>query len=202
MKKKWSANRTINLVFHGHSVPSGYLNTPIITTFESYPLLVLKNVTNFYPTAVVNSIKTCIGGENAVQGAARFERDVLSHKPDVVFIDYALNDRRSSLEKSKIAWESMINQALKANVKVVLLTPTPDISEDIKNTGTPLAQHSQQIIELGKQYNIPVIDSYGTFKKIAEKESGLSKYMAQPNHINGLGHSIVADLFKPIFWIL
>ena len=96
----------------------------------------------------------------------------------------------------------MINQALKANVKVVLLTPTPDTSEDIKNTSTPLAQHSQQIIELGKQYNIPVIDSYGTFKKIAEKEQGLSKYMAQPNHINGLGHSIVADLFKPIFWIL
>ena len=137
-----------------------------------------------------------------MQGETRFQKDVLSHKPDVVFIDYALNDRRNGLEKSKIAWESMINQALKANVKVVLLTPTPDTSEDIKNTSTPLAQHSQQIIELGKQYNIPVIDSYGTFKKIAEKEQGLSKYMAQPNHINGLGHSIVADLFKPIFWIL
>jgi Glycosyl hydrolases family 2/GDSL-like Lipase/Acylhydrolase family/Glycosyl hydrolases family 2, sugar binding domain/Glycosyl hydrolases family 2, TIM barrel domain len=199
LKKKWSANRTINLVFHGHSVPSGYLNTPIITTMDSYPNLALKYVTQQYPTAVVNAIKTCIGGENAVQGATRFEKDVLSHKPDVIFIDYALNDRRNGLEKSKIAWESMINQALKANIKVVLLTPTPDTKEDILNTDTPLAQHTRQIIELGKQYNIPVIDSYGIFKKMVQSGVVLNDYMAQPNHINALGHDVVAKLIKSLF---
>jgi lysophospholipase L1-like esterase len=177
------------------------LNTPIITTTESYPNLVLKYVTQQYQTAVVNAIKTCIGGENAVQGAVRFEKGVLSHKPDVVFIDYALNDRKNGLEKSKIAWENMINQALKANVKVVLLTPTPDTSEDILNANSPLAQHTRQIIELGKQYNIPVIDSYGTFKKMVQSGVVLNNYMAQPNHINTLGHDVVAKLIKPLFEI-
>ena len=42
LKKEWPNNSTINLVFHGHSVPAGYFKTPIVNTLESYPFLVLK----------------------------------------------------------------------------------------------------------------------------------------------------------------
>jgi acyl-CoA thioesterase I len=201
LKKKWPQNRTINLVFHGHSVPSGYLTGGIITTLGSYPMQVLKNVTEQYKTAMVNVIKTSIGGENAEQGEKRFKTEVLSYKPDVLFIDYALNDRKNGLEKSKTAWESMIKQALEAKVKVVLLTPTPDLIEDIKNENSPLAQHSNQIRALAKQYQIPVIDSYLTFKKMVENGVDLKKWMAQNNHINEEGHEIVADLINPLFKI-
>jgi acyl-CoA thioesterase I len=199
LKLKWPKNRTINLVFHGHSVPSGYLKAAYITTFDSYPMQVLKNVTEHYKTAMVNSIKTSIGGENAVQGEKRFKNEVLNHKPDVLFIDYALNDRSVGLEKSKIAWESMVKQAIEAKVKVILLTPTPDLREDIKDENSPLAQHSKQIRELAKQYNIPLIDSYLCFKKMVENSVDLNPYMAQNNHINDAGHEIVAKLINPLF---
>ena len=94
LQKKWPANRTINLVFHGHSVPSGYANTPHVHRLESYPFLVLKDLEQKYPYAVVNAITTSIGGENSEQGEKRFIKDVLIHRPDVLFIDYALNDRQ------------------------------------------------------------------------------------------------------------
>jgi hypothetical protein len=42
LKKEWPNNRTINLVFHGHSVPAGYFKTPAVNTFDSYPFQVLK----------------------------------------------------------------------------------------------------------------------------------------------------------------
>ena len=42
LKKEWPNNRTINLVFHGHSVPAGFFKTPIVNTFDSYPFQVLK----------------------------------------------------------------------------------------------------------------------------------------------------------------
>ena len=29
MRKQWPGNRTINIVFHGHSVPAGYAATPL-----------------------------------------------------------------------------------------------------------------------------------------------------------------------------
>lgn len=87
LKTPWPKNRTVNLVFHGHSVPAGYHKTPEVRPFESYPHLVHLAVKARYPHAVVNGIVTAIGGENCVAGEARFERDVLRHQPDLVMID-------------------------------------------------------------------------------------------------------------------
>jgi lysophospholipase L1-like esterase len=199
LQKKWPNNRTINLVFYGHSVPSGYQQTPLVTTFGSYPLLALKLITEKYPYAVVNALKTSIGGENAEQGAKRFKRDVLTKEPDVIFIDYALNDRSIGLQRAKVAWEKMIKEALEAKVQLVLLTPTPDLKEDIKNPNAPLAQHTNQIIELGKKYHLPVVNSYAAFRKLAMEGVDLNQYMAQNNHINPKGHEIVAKLIMKLF---
>lgn len=199
LRKKWPENHSINLVFHGHSVPSGYQNTPVISTFGSYPLLTLKLITNKYPYAVVNAIRTSIGGENAVQGAKRFKKQVLIYNPDVLFIDYALNDRKVGLEKSKEAWEKMIKLALKKNIKLILLTPTPDLNENITDDNAPLAKHTAQILSLGVKYHIPVVNSYQAFKDLALKDADLKSYMAQNNHINPKGHQIVADLIAQLF---
>ena len=113
----WPNNKTINIIFHGHSVPSGYFKTPEIQTMRAYPELTLQYLSTKYPNAVINVIKTCIGGENAVQGAKRFKADVLNHNPDILFIDYALNDRGVGLQKAKQAWQSMIEKALKQKKK-------------------------------------------------------------------------------------
>ena len=84
----WPENRTLNVVCHGHSVPSGYFQTPQISTFESYPHLLHMALAKKFPHAVINVIVTAIGGETAEKGAARFTRDVLPHRPDIITIDY------------------------------------------------------------------------------------------------------------------
>ncbi|MBD3661860.1 MAG: SGNH/GDSL hydrolase family protein [Arenibacter algicola] len=198
LQKKWPANRTVNLVFHGHSVPSGYFKTPHVSTLDSYPYLTLKNVKDLYPHAVVNSITTSIGGEQSEQGVKRFKDDVLSHKPDVLFIDYALNDRRIGLTRTKKAWEKMIQEAIAYETKVILLTPTPDLNEDIQSPNSELAKYSGQIRELAKKYKIGLVDSYMFFQKIAKTED-LNTYMAQSNHINKKGHQVVAKAILDLF---
>src|SRR5690348_9628508 len=77
--KQWPQNRTINLVFHGHSVPTGYFRTPDVRTLDAYPHQVLKQLKALYPYAVINCITTSIGGENSVAGEKRFKKDVLTH---------------------------------------------------------------------------------------------------------------------------
>jgi hypothetical protein len=89
------------LVFHGHSVPADYFKTSIVNTLESYPYLILKELKVQFPYAVININNTSIGGEDSKSGAQRFESDVLIHKPDVLFIDYALNDRRLEIDSEK-----------------------------------------------------------------------------------------------------
>ena len=49
---------------------------------------------------------------------------VLRYDPDVVTIDYGLNDRGIGFERAREAGSSMIKPAQTEGVKVILLTPT------------------------------------------------------------------------------
>ena len=199
MLVEWPKNRTINLVFHGHSVPAGYFKTPTVNTLASYPYLVLKDIKSAYPMTVVNVINTSIGGENSESGLKRFEADVLTHKPDVLFIDYALNDRGMGLERAKSAWEKMIRLALEKNIKVILLTPSPDQRVDIKDDLSILDQHANQIKELAKSFQIGLIDTYALYKNKVKSGSNLVDYMSQVNHPNEKGHQMITDEIMSYF---
>lgn len=199
LRQDWPANRTVNLVFHGHSVPAGYFKTPEVKTLESYPFLVLKELKGLFPNAVINAITTAVGGENSESGAERFEADVLIHKPDVVFIDYALNDRPIGLEAARIAWASMIQKAVERKIKVILLTPSPDLDVDILDSTTELEKHAAQIRALAKEYGVGLVDSYALFRQIAAAGQSLEPYMSQPNHPNGKGHSLIARAIVEYF---
>lgn len=193
LKKEWPDNRTINLVFHGHSVPAGFFKTPVVNTLDSYPYQVLARLKTTYPTAVINVINTAIGGENSVSGEKRFKAEVLAHQPDVLFIDYSLNDRRVGLEQAHDAWSSMIYGALKQDVKIILLTPSPDQKVDILDNNTILDQHSLQVKQLAKEYGLGIIDSYTLFKQKATDGDSVAAYMSQVNHPNKEGHQLIAN---------
>lgn len=192
LQAKWPKNRTVNIVCHGHSVPSGYFRTPAVHTFDAYPTLFHQALCQAYPCAVTNVIVTGIGGENAEAGAARFARDVLTHRPDVVTIDYALNDRAIGLERARKAWAVMIEQAQAAGVKVILLTPTADTKAKLDDPADPLNQHAQQIRDLAAEYHVGLVDSLELFKHHVAAGGKLDELMAQSNHPNRNGHELVA----------
>ncbi|MFN0291934.1 SGNH/GDSL hydrolase family protein [Pedobacter helvus] len=197
LETKFPKNRTINLVFHGHSVPSGYWTGSKVHTLESYPHLLLGKLKTIYPYAVINVILTSIGGEWAEKGQTRFTNDVLSHKPDVVIIDYALNDLGIGLERSKIAWSKMIEEALSKNIKVILVTPSPDQREDITDSNNKLALHATQIRELAVKYQVGLADPFAQFQKIAKEKGSIKELMSHVNHPNENGHNLIAEeLFR------
>jgi len=195
MKTLWPNNRTINIVCHGHSVPSGYFETPMVDTFNAYPHLLHQALKVRHPFAVINVIVTAIGGENSESGAARFEEQVLCHRPDILTIDYALNDRGLGLERARKAWQSMIEKSLSMGVKVILLTPTPDLTQ---TPGAPrekrneLREHAGQVCELAGEYEVGLVDSLAAFDKYVEDDGELRDLLSQSNHPNRLGHEIVA----------
>jgi lysophospholipase L1-like esterase len=193
LEEVWPKNHLVNIVFHGHSVPSGYFKTPAVDSLHAYPNLLRVALAEKYSHAVINVIVTAIGGEASDTGAARFDADVLTHKPDVLFIDYALNDRRIGLEKAKAAWTEMIQKALAADVKVILLKPTPDQSSQLDDPADPLNQHAEQIRRLAAEYHVGLVDSLAKFKAALVAGTPLTNLMAQVNHPNAAGHQLVAE---------
>lgn len=194
MNTHWPENRTVNVVCHGHSVPAGYFATPMVDTFNAYPHLLHAGLKCRFPFAVVNVIVTAIGGENSESGAARFVEQVLCHRPDVLTLDYGLNDRGIGLEKAEAAWRSMIEVALGQQAKLILMTPTPDATQrpdapaEIREE---LQRHAAQIRRLAVEYGAGLADSLAAFEEYTHA-GDLSDLLSWSNHPNRAGHDIVA----------
>lgn len=199
LKTPWPKNRTVTVVCHGHSVPAGFFKTPVVQTFDAYPHLLHQAIKAKFPNAVVNVIVTAIGGEASESGAARFEKDVMALHPDVVTIDYALNDRRLGLEKARASWVSMISAAQKGGAKVVLLTPSWDLTGNVADANDPLQMHSLQIRALAAEYKTGLADSFGSFLKAKESGVDMTTLNSQSNHPNRAGHELILQGLKPWF---
>ena len=192
LERAWPRNRIVNIVCHGHSVPAGYFKTPVVDSFNAYPSLLHRALKARFPQAVINVIVTAIGGEDAARGAVRFDREVLTHRPDVVCLDYSLNDRRLGLAAARTAWVSMIEQAQAAGVKVILLTPTPDTRARLDDPNDPLVQHAAQVRQLAAQYDTALVDSLAGFAAAIARGTPLDDLLSQLNHPNSRGHQLVA----------
>jgi lysophospholipase L1-like esterase len=200
MAKKWPDNRTFNIVCHGHSVPAGYFATPYVNTFESYPAVLHRIIKERFPYAVVNVIVTAIGGETSPAGAERFVADVLCHKPDLLTLDYGLNDRRAGLEQAEQAWRSMIEAAFAANSKVILLTPSWDrsfFSGD--ESWTLLEAHAAQIRKLSDDYGAGLADTFEAFRENVRKKEELVGLLSHGNHPSAKGHRLIAEALGAFF---
>ena len=197
MDRPWPDNRTLNIVAHGHSVPAGYFDTPVVDTFNAYPHLLHVRLKERHPNAVMYVIVTARGGENSSAGAARFERDVLALHPDVVLIDYALNDIGLGLELARQAWEQMITKARAAQVKLILLTPTGDKRCRLDDPSELLNQHAAQVRELAARFGVGLADSLAAFKNALRAGVKLESLMSHVNHPNRQGHELVVmELLK------
>lgn len=199
LNKAWPDNRTINIVFHGHSVPAGYHRAGEVKPFESYPFLFGEQLKDYYPNAVVNIVTTAIGGENSISGAARFTTDVLAQQPDLIFIDYAINDRSQPVANVEAAWQAMIDDAAAAGVPVMLLTPTGVAGEDLSDPANLLTERANLIRSLASTNDVLLADV--TSDWLVETTSGTPEgdLLSQGNHPNLAGHQLAAETLWAAF---
>lgn len=64
-----------------------------------------------WPKRHFTEINAAIGGTGSELGVFRFRRDVLSHKPDLIFIEFAVNDGGASPDSIVRCMEGIVRQA-------------------------------------------------------------------------------------------
>lgn len=123
-----------------------------------------------FPKATFKAVNSAIGGTGSLLGTFRCQRDVIAHKPDLVFIEFAVNDSGQKPQNIRNTMEGIIRQIWKANPKtdicfVYTITDNPRNFEPMKNGKM---YESETVMEdIADHYKIPSIN-FGV--KIVELE--------------------------------
>lgn len=96
----------------GKEVNIGYLGGSI-TAQEGWRPKTLKMFQEAFPKAKVNQINAAIGGTGSDLGVFRVKQDVLDHKPDLMFIEFAVNDGGAPPEQIYMCMEGIVRQTWK-----------------------------------------------------------------------------------------
>ena len=89
------AGKTVRIAYLGGS----------ITAQEGWRPKTLKWFRDQFPTAKVEGINAAIGGTGSDLGVFRLKHDVLDHDPDLLFVEFAVNDApRLSASRRRLAF--------------------------------------------------------------------------------------------------
>ena len=116
--RRGRAGEPLSVVFFGGSLTWGANASDPQTT--SYRALMADYLRNRYPRAPFVFHDAAIGGTGSNLGMFRLERDVLSRKPDLVFLDFTANDGLESERRPPLAsYEAILRELIGQGIPVV-----------------------------------------------------------------------------------
>jgi hypothetical protein len=101
----------------GGAVRIAYLGGSI-TAQDGWRVKTLKWFQQQYPGAAVSEINAAIGGTGSDLGVFRLRQDVLAHQPDLLFVEFAVNDGGAAPEQIHRAMEGIVRQTWRADPAV------------------------------------------------------------------------------------
>lgn len=173
------------IVCFGDSVTQG---VPHVAPADGFDGLLERRLNAKYsPEIEVCAINAGVGGENTHEGLARIGPDVLVHKPDLVILEFGLNDIRyepdKRIEEEQFAanLRQMHGLLTDAGAAVIFMTPNPIIDlYHVYSQGTHYydrwggcnalnAIYAGIIRSVAAQVQAPVADIYEVFVQEAVK---------------------------------
>ncbi|MGY8642396.1 MAG: SGNH/GDSL hydrolase family protein [Verrucomicrobiales bacterium] len=170
-------------------------------------------------------INAGIGGHNTENARARLQKNVLSKNPDVVIIQFGINDAaidvwknppaknsRVSLEQYRENLWHFVEQLKGKNCEIILMTPNPLrwTAKMKKMYGKPpyepenadgfnlrLKLYAQKMREVAKAEKIELLNIYEAFESFGKKDGqSVDGLLLDGVHPSEKGHQLVADLLK------
>lgn len=138
-----------------------------------------------FPNTEFEFVNAGIGGTDSYLGVHRVDNDVLSHKPDLVLVEYSVNDGTDAFHKK--SYDNLIRKiALSDNKPATMLL---FMSQTNKST----SQSNQVLIGFG--YHLPMV-SYANviFKMMDDGIYTAGELSGDTVHPSNLGHAIAGEI--------
>ena len=156
--KKARDKEPLSVVFFGGSLTWGANASDPNRT--SYRGLMMEYLQGKYPGTPFRFHDAAIGGTGSDLGMFRLERDVLSQKPDLVFLDFTVNDDMEGTDGEALAsYEFLVRSLLKKNIPVVQVIMACGYHYR-KDYSSDEMTRRRDHLKLARHYNLPVADIY------------------------------------------
>ena len=198
------AQRGENLkaVFFGGSLTWGAnASDPNVTSWRA---LTMDMLCDKYPKAHWRFKDSAIGGTGSSLGVFRMERDVFRHDPDLVLLDFTLNDGleggEAGINDSKNhSYEAIIRECVKRGVAVLPVFLTA--RKHVELTDITQLKRRLEHIEIFRQYNLEYADVLGLMNRdfLDEKINTAELWSQETNdavHPCDTGYAAYAEYFR------
>lgn len=181
--KKAAAGEKLTIAFLGGSITQGSLASKIELCYAS-------RVSGWwrekYSQADFTFVNAGIGGTTSHFGTARVAEDVLSYQPDLVFVEFSVNDDPTPFFKE--TYEGLVRK--------ILLSDTDPAVVLIHNVRYDTGGNAQTIHgTIGRYYNLPGVSMQSTiFPAVVSGNLPVRDITEDDLHPNDLGHELVAEV--------
>ena len=158
--------KTLTVVFFGGSLTWGAsASDPNLTSWRGQTMKMLREK---YPRVPWTFYDAAIGGTGSSLGVFRLERDVFSRKPDLVFLDFTLNDGLEGTAKgihdqNNQSYETIIRECLSRRIAVMPIFLTARKYTEMKDMSQ--WKRRTQHLELFHHYQLEYADVLGLMNR-------------------------------------
>lgn len=183
--------RPVTIACLGDSVTGVYYHTG---GKRAYPEMLEVAIRQAVPGARVTVINAGISGNTTQDGLARLDRDVLSHKPDLVTISFGLNDMvRVSEDQFRRNLDTLVMRCRAAGCLVVLCTPNSVITSGSRPV-EKLIRYCDIIRAAGLDQKVPVCDQFKAGEELKARDPWTWRLtLSDSIHPNMAGHRLMAE---------
>ena len=135
-----------------------YLGGSITAASDGWRTLTTQRLRSRLSNTNISEISAGLPGTGSDLGACRIQRDVLRHHPDLLFVEFAVNDTNTPVDRIERTMEGIVRQTWRANpntdIVFVYTVSTPGLPDLHAGRFPPAAQAMERVAE---HYEIPSI---------------------------------------------
>jgi acyl-CoA thioesterase-1 len=184
----------VTIVAFGDSITAGY------AVRRGFPSFWKEMLVRKHPDAKVEMINSGVSGDTTMDGLARLDWSVLSYEPDLVTVNFGINDcvLRLDLAEFEMNLVEMIRRIRSGPGSEMLLLSSQPLE-------TPpydrlVLDYYQAIERVAKEMDVGFVDVYGAWMERVRQGTPLgSLILSGLDHPNEAGYRIIAEELMKLF---
>ena len=196
--RRLTEDKELTIAYFGGSVTAGHGASN--ANRYSWRALVGKWFSTEFPDAEIRNINLALGESGTYLGAYRVPLDVITAQPDLLFIEYSINDfyYKSTYQQAASQYETIIREVKTAlpDTDIVTILVTDRSCLGTNQLGM-LHTQAQAHEDIAKAYHIPTIHAGHYLAATAEYSyANWNKYAIDVVHPNNAGYEVYFQIIR------